>query len=68
MDRDHFQSRIFSSEASPNAETKIAVNIRLDNAKSAGGARGEMSVSLELSHFLRGQFGAVNDPHKVAVS
>ena len=32
------------------------------HSKSASGARGDMSVSLELSHFLRDQFGAVNDP------
>jgi hypothetical protein len=34
------------------------------HAKSASAARGDREVSLELSHFLRDQFGPVNDPIK----
>ena len=30
--------------------------------KSASGARGDREVSLELSHFLRDQFGTIDDP------
>ena len=32
------------------------------HSEFASGARGDMSVSLELSYFLRDRFGAVNDP------
>ena len=32
------------------------------HSESASGARGDMSVSLELSYLLRDRFGAVNDP------
>ena len=32
------------------------------HSKSASGARGDMSVAPGLSHFLRDQLGAVNDP------
>ena len=34
------------------------------HAKSASAARGDREVSLELSHFLRDQFGPVNGPIK----
>lgn len=32
------------------------------HSNSASGARGDMSVALGLSHFLRDEFGVVNDP------